>query len=88
MPLLGQVSNITELERLKNKADQPSSAAKGHDRGHVLLSYATGRTHHIDIEWVDHDHKARIQRFWELLDKHLKFSLRGVGQLIFSSQCR
>jgi len=72
-----QLSNIDDLEKLKNPTNLVKQAR---DHGFVTLSYTTAHIHHVDIEWVDHDHKARIQKLWELLDKYIKYTAAGKGE--------
>ena len=81
-----QLSNIIDVEKPKNTTEHRSSSLKGRDNGFVLLSYvaANGSFRHFEVEWLNHDHKARIQKLWELLDKYSKLTAAGKGQRIAS----
>ena len=85
-----QLSRIGEIEPLKNKnkPEQLFSLAKSRTPtpNLVLLSYATGKDHHVvAIEWEDHDHKARITRFWEMLDKYFRLTVADKGEHTITS---
>jgi len=72
---------IDNLDPLEYKPDQPSDLPEGDGRGFALLSFAARRTiTHIDIKWVDHEHKARIQKLWELLDGYVKLVAADTGE--------
>ena len=73
-----QLDNVS-IDKLKNP--QQSSSQRGRERGIAILSYmTTNYSHHIDIEWIDHDHKGRVQKFWELLHKYIDLTATGRGK--------
>ena len=77
-----QLSNIIDVDEPKDRTDQLSTSFECRDRGFVLLSYyvAHGSSKRFEVEWLNQEQKARIQKLWELFDRYSKLTAAGKGQ--------